>query len=199
MMKKLTIFVSGRLVFQDDKGPESEFGLKAGANFSTISGATDGRKRQHVDAGFNGGVLLRVHLSSSWGIQPEALYSGQGREIQRQRRQRHAVNSAYINVPIMLTYSLPLGLSFPGRLPQIGVLMSAKDNSDGITTDIKPNYKSTDISLAMGAAFTTPFKLGFDARYNLGLTNVQDAQHSNGSSLKNGVFQLGVFYMICGK
>lgn len=170
-----------------------QFGLKAGANFSTITGATDGQSASTL-IGFNGGVLLRLHLNKTWAIQPEALYSGQGAKYSGSGGNGTASN-AYINVPIMLTYSLPLGLSFQAG-PQIGLLLSAKDNSGGVTTDAKPAYKSTDISLAMGAAFTTPFKLGFDARYNLGLTNVENAQQSNGGSLKNGVFQLGVFYLL---
>lgn len=191
MMKKLTILSLAVLSFTTTKA-QIQFGLKAGANFSTVTGATDGQSASTL-IGFNGGILVRLHLNSSWAIQPEALYSGQGAKYSGNSGSG-TVNNAYINVPIMLTYSLPLGLSFQAG-PQIGILMSAKDNSGGITTDVKPAYKSTDISVAMGAAFTTPFKLGFDARYNLGLTNIQNAQNSNGGSLKNGVFQLGVFYL----
>ncbi len=192
MMKNLTMLLLAALSFTTTKA-QIQFGLKAGANFSTITGATNGQSTSTL-IGFNGGVLLRLHLNKTWAIQPEALYSGQGAKYSG-NNSSGTVNNAYINIPVMLTYSLPFGLSLQAG-PQFGLLMSAKDNSGGVTTDIKPAYKSTDISLAMGAAFTTPFKLGFDARYNLGLTNLQNAQGSNGSSLKNGVFQFGVFYLL---
>lgn len=171
------------------------FGLKAGANFSTITGSDASGASTLV--GFNGGVLLRLNLGSSWGIQPEALYSGQGAKYSSSTASGTEHN-AYINIPVLLTYRLPFGLALQAG-PQFGLLMSAKADAGGVTVDNKSLYKSSDISLAMGAAFTTPFKLGFDARYNLGLANVENAPSSGGGTLKNGVFQLGVFYMLAGK
>ncbi len=77
--------------------------------------------------------------------------------------------------------------------------MSAKASSGGVSVDHKSDYKSSDVSMDFGAAFTTPFKLGFDARYNVGLANVENTGNSgNTGQLKNGVFQLGVFYLFGG-
>jgi hypothetical protein len=39
---------------------------------------------------------------------------------------------------------------------------------------------------------------GIDARYNLGLTNIP-AQEEAGQTLKNSVFQVGVFYIFGSK
>ena len=51
--------------------------------------------------------------------------------------------------------------------------------------------KSTDLAWAFGAGYVIPdVNLGVDVRYNLGLTKLAD-----GSSSKNGVFQVGVFYL----
>ncbi|MDP4217304.1 MAG: hypothetical protein Q8927_13970, partial [Bacteroidota bacterium] len=53
---------------------------------------------------------------------------------------------------------------------------------------------STDFSWAIGAGFLLPMNLGIDARYNIGLANIAKDQ-SNGQSIKNGVIQIGVFYL----
>jgi len=173
-----------------------KFGIKGGANFSTISGSDASGASSLIN--FYGGALVRIHLVGGWGIQPEAVYSGQGAKYSAPGYGSSTGNNAYINIPVLLTYKLPFGLSFQAG-PQFGILMSAKVKSGGVSVDEKPNYKSSDVSLAMGAAFTTPFKLGFDARYNLGLTNIENTANSgNTGQLKNGVFQLGVFYLFGG-
>jgi hypothetical protein len=173
-----------------------KFGIKAGANFSTFSGSDAGGASSLI--GFNGGVLVKIHLIGGWGIQPEALYSGQGAKYSSPGNGTGTFNNAYINIPVLLTYKLPFGLSFQVG-PQFGILMSAKASSGGVSVDEKSNYKSSDVSLDMGAAFMTPFKLGFDARYNLGLANIENTNVAgNTGQLKNGVFQLGVFYILGG-
>jgi hypothetical protein len=173
-----------------------KFGIKAGANFSTLTGSNASGASSLI--GFNGGVLLKIHLAGGWGIQGEGLYSGQGSKFSDPSAGSSTSNNAYINIPVLLTYKLPFGLSFQAG-PQFGILMSAKASSGGVSVDEKSNYKSSDVSLDMGAAFMTPFKLGFDARYNLGLTNVWNPNVSiNTGQLKNGVFQLGVFYILGG-
>jgi len=192
--KLVLLFIAG-LSFATTRA-QVGFGLKAGANFSTVTGNDAAGASTLI--GFNGGVLVRLHLNDRWSIQPEALYSGQGAKFSDSTGSG-TIHNAYLNIPVLLTFSLPLGLSFQAG-PQLGLLMSANASSEGVSVDEKSFYKSTDLSLVLGAAFTTPFKLGFDARYNLGLANIENVSSSNGGgTLKNGVFQLGVFYMLAGK
>jgi hypothetical protein len=66
----------------------------------------------------------------------------------------------------------------------------------------KSQYKSTDIAWTLGTGYLSPFNVGFDIRYNLGLTDfsnvtpagMQSAPVQNGS-IKNSVLQIGVFYL----
>ena len=86
--------------------------------------------------------------------------------------------------------------------PQLGLLMSAKLNSGGVSVDVKNGYKSTDFSFVFGFGYLIkPAGLGFDLRYNLGLSNIEDnsSSISLGGSIKNSVTQLSIFYMFRGK
>jgi Outer membrane protein beta-barrel domain len=193
--KKLVLLLIAGLSFATTQA-QIGFGVKAGANFSSITGS-DAQGFSSL-IGFNGGVLVRIHLNDRWSIQPEALYSGQGAKFSDSTGSAN-LHNAYLNIPIMLCYSLPLGLSFQAG-PQFGLLLSANESAQGVSVDIKQFYNTSDVSIAMGASFMTPFKLGFDARYNLGLANIEKTSLTTGTgTLKNGVFQVGVFYMLAGK
>jgi len=195
--KKLVLLLIAGLSFATTQA-QIGFGIKAGANFSNFTG-TDAQQGFSTLVGFNGGVLVKLHLGGGWSIQPEALYSGQGAKFTDSSGNSGNLHNAYLNIPVLLCYKLPFGLSFQAG-PQFGLLMSANVTSQGVSVDTKSLYKSSDVSIIMGAAFKTPFKLGFDARYNLGVTNIEKADASTGAgTLKNGIFQLGVFYMLAGK
>jgi hypothetical protein len=77
--------------------------------------------------------------------------------------------------------------------PQIGFLISAKSKNNNDITDIKDNYKPIDFGISVGASYVfPPTGFGIDARYNLGLSNIN--KNSSVNSTNRGV-QLGVFYI----
>jgi hypothetical protein len=164
--------------------------VKAGANFSTFTGsAADGAK---MLVGFHGGAFSRIPILSSCFLQPELLYSGQGAKGTVNETD-FSVNQSYLNVPVLFQYQHSSGL-FAETGPQIGFLLAAKVKSGGISEDVKSSYKSTDFSWAFGLGYRIPsIGAGIDARYNLGLSNVP-SEDMAGESLKNSVFQVGLFY-----
>jgi hypothetical protein len=168
-----------------------QFGVKAGANFATLTGDnSDGVKTK---VGFNAGALVSLPLFNEFSLQPEVVYSGQGYKYSGAGFSGTASNS-YINVPVLFKYNNPTGF-FAETGPQVGFLMSAKAKMDGQdNVDIKDEYNSVDFSWALGIGYLIkPMNIGIDVRYNLGLSNV--IKESNGGSAKNGVFQVGVFYL----
>ena len=170
-----------------------QFGLKAGANLANVNGSGVTGNKTLVN--FNGGALVRIKLAAGFSLQPEVVYSGQGAKTTNSSDgSTETVHQNYVNVPVMLQYSLPLGLFFETG-PQLGFLTTAKISDNGQSADIKSSYKSTDFSWALGAGFLTPVHLGFDLRYNLGLSNISSAASGYTGSIKNGVFQVGVFYL----
>ena len=164
-----------------------QFGLKGGANFSTLTNSTGGSTLIN----FNAGMLVKIPLDHVLSLQPEAYYSGQGIKAPDGKI---VVN--YINIPFLLTYTLPAGVFFQTG-PQLGVLLSAKVKADsGENEDLKDFFKSTDFDWAFGAGYQVPKGgFGFNVRYNLGISSVGKL----GGTSKNSVFQVGISYLFPGK
>jgi len=81
--------------------------------------------------------------------------------------------------------------------PQFGFLTSATGpDPTGVVSgsvDIKSYLKSSDFSIALGAGFDIK-KFVIDARYNLGISEVNDSAGS--TAAKNQVFQLSVGFKL---
>jgi hypothetical protein len=174
------------------------FGIKAGANlaketakYQGLSVSTDSK------VNFMAGVYLTAMISSKIGIQPEVLYSGQGGQI-TQAGTTFKDKFAYLNVPVLLRYQIvPMFSIHIG--PQFGILMSAKsdDGSGNGYQDVKAQYKSSDVALAIGAALDLPGGFNFGVRYVDGLSNIYIDTSSG--TVKNGVWQLNIGFKLFGK
>ena len=157
------------------------FGLKAGMNASTLTNSSYDSK-----IGFNAGALAHIHTSSkSWAIQPELVYSLEGGKLKGNSDVK--TNLSYLNVPVLVQYLFSNGFRIEAG-PQIGFLMSAKAKPGD--ADIKNAFNTTNISIPVGLGYLTTYGLGFDARYNFGLSDVtKDDRKVNANT-----FQFGLFY-----
>jgi len=99
-----------------------------------------------------------------------------------------------MNIPVILKLYLIGGLNLQAG-PQFGFVMSAEQENPltGNFEDIKDDLKSSDISAGLGLGFDAPFGLTIDARYNLGLSEINDAQ---AQAIKNQVFQLSLGFKL---
>jgi hypothetical protein len=189
-MKKLALVLLAGMSIATAANAQFQFGIKAGANFSTVNGSAE--PNASTMAGFNGGVYFKLPLTGHLSIQPELLYSGQGFE-DNGGGENDKQHFNYFNIPILLKYTHFSGL-FVEAGPQFGVLTSATYKSGGVNGDDKSYYNSADLSLAVGVGFkipTTP--LSIDARYNLGLSNIENSSGTGGiGSIRNGSFQIGL-------
>lgn len=194
-MKKLAFVLFVGLSFATTTNAQIKFGVKAGANFANVNGDNVGSTSTLV--GFNGGVFVGLGLADHLSLQPELVYSMQGfKQDDNGTTATQSLN--YLNIPVLLKYRFPMGL-FIETGPQIGFLMSAKAKESGVSIDDKSGLKSTDFSWAIGAGFHIPTtQLAVDVRYNFGLANIVDDSNSGGSSssVKNGVFQVGLMYTL---
>ena len=162
---------------------DTHFGLKAGLNISSLD-VKDG-----VDfdskAGFHIGGLAHVHLSPHFGIQPEIVYSEQGGQ---DGDEKWKIN--YLNVPVLFQYMTGSGFRLQTG-PQLGFAVSSKIKTGDIEQNIKDDVNTVDVSWSLGASYLFPEAIGIDARYNIGITNVNDAETPE---VRNRVFQIGLFY-----
>ncbi len=94
----------------------------------------------------------------------------------------------YLSLPLMGKYYVTKGLSVEAG-PQIGYLLSAKDEG----RDVKDNFKTIDYGLTFGVGYKLENGLNFTARYNAGLSNINDVAGSK-DKFRNGVAQLSIGY-----
>jgi len=165
----------------------THFGLKAGVNIANIKieNAGDGDTR----VGFHAGGLAHIHVSKHFAVQPELVFSTQGRR-ETINGQKYKTNLSYINVPVLAQYMTGSGFRLQTG-PQFGVLVDAESGVDEASDDVQKNYKTPEFSWVFGASYLTNSGFGFDARYNLGLSNINDL---GPREYKNRVVALGVFY-----
>jgi hypothetical protein len=188
-MKKTIIFAAAFFMLSSIsvQAQKVHFGVKGGMNASSLNytGNTD----MQTKIGFNAGVLAHIHSSSAqWAIQPELYYSSEG--AKSKSNSDASLNLGYLNVPVLAQYMFDNGFRIEAG-PQIGFLLSAKNKTNSSSTDVKDAYKSTAFSIPVGVGYLTHSGLGFDARYNFGISNIVD---NNGPSVKSNVFQFGIFY-----
>ena len=188
-MKKLVLlFVTAGAFFT--AGAQVQFGVKAGVNMATLVGSGSDGTSTKVD--LHGGGFARIPLVNSLFLQPELVFSGQGTRVTSDGAD-FTVNQAYLNFPVLVKYHHESGF-FGETGPQLGFLLAANVKDGSVSQDVKSSYKSTDISWAFGVGYRlTSMPAGIDLRYNLGLTNIA-AQEVSGQSVRNSVFQIGVFY-----
>lgn len=161
------------------------FGLKAGANVSSVSNSDDSKAK----FGFYGGAFVNVPLSASFNIQPEVLYSGKG--VKADGPLDLTLNLDYISVPVMFQYEATPQFYLEAG-PEFSFLISAKAKSGGNSADVKNSFNGFDFGVGLGAGYDFTSNFGANIRYVAGATDI--VKNNNGDSSKNGVFQFGLTY-----
>jgi len=166
-------------------------GIKGGLNFANMAGNINDNNglKGTFDSrtGYHFGAFTLIKVGKI-GIQPEVLFSKQGSKVKVNTGDFDA-NFSYINIPIIVKLYTVAGINLQIG-PQFGFLSRAEiDNQD-----MKDSFKNSDVSLALGAGWDLPFGIKIDARYNLGLTKIEDDAVFN--NVKNQVIQVAVGYTL---
>jgi hypothetical protein len=149
-----------------------DWGIRAGANFSTLSNSVDTSSQ----TGYYAGVYRQFGIVPDLlYIQPELQFSKQGFDTNIS-----SVDLNYIHLPIVARIYIMKLLSFETG-PQFGVLVS--DNADNY------DFNSLDTSWDFGMSINLPFRLSIDARYITGLIELIE-----GSDSKSQVIQVGASF-----
>jgi hypothetical protein len=170
-------------------------GIKGGVNFANIN-VSDPQATWDGKTGFHGGAFALIKVTA-FAVQPEVIFSQQGSKVSFNSQDINA-NFSYLNVPIIAKFYLPLGLNLQLG-PQFGFLTSAESDFNPVTgslqtTDLTNYYKNSDVSIGMGIGWDLPMKLSIDARYNLGVSEIND--NASLSQTKNQVFQISLGYKL---
>ena len=193
-MKKIIMAVA-ILAISTGVNAQITFGVKGGVTAANIQskGSFEGisvNETSGTKIGFYAGALAEIGVTESFFFQPEILFSMLGGADKDDKDNK--LNLAYINVPLLAKYKME-GLSiYLG--PQIGYLMSAKAKDAEDNEDIKDSFKSTDFSAVVGVGYTLESGLGFDARYQLGLSSTLKDAPDNFTQ-KNNAFSFGIHFL----
>jgi hypothetical protein len=175
------IFIVLILISAGVNAQETQFGVKAGVNFSNMS--VEDADDKTLKTGFHAGVFGKYGITEYFAIQPELLFTTKGITSSYDAliaEGEAKINLNYIELPVNLVYNLSEDFAFHFG-PYIGYLAGANvstnnellgfldlDTNDDISRD---NFKPLDFGLTAGLGFTLEqFVFGF--KYNLGLTQV---------------------------
>lgn len=187
-----------------------DYGIKAGANFSTLTDKATGASISNTSykAGLYAGIFGSINIGEGIGISADLAFSQMGGKADLVDNTGTKVGTIdqtlnYIPLSVFFNYGIPnvkgLGV-FAG--PQISFLASYKGKAtiDGVgtteSTD-KSGIKSTDFAGVIGVQYQLPtIPIIFSARYQYGFTNIgKDA----GDKLYNSAATVTVGYAFGGK
>lgn len=179
-MKKIILTLAAVCVVsfanaQDKKeksGSDITFGVKAGYANTNFGGDAD----TDAASNFYFGGLVDFTISEKFHVQPELLYSMEGAD-----NDESGLN--FVRIPVMAKYYVMDGLNLQAG-PQFGFVAGGDD--------IKDSLKSFDYGLGFGAGYELESGLFFDARYNLGLADLND--NGTDSKVTTNSFNVGLGY-----
>ena len=169
-----------------------------GGTLSTLTGDTDGAK---MKIGLVGGAEFGYNINDMFAVTAGALVSMQGAKSDDTPLVKDVSTTlTYLNIPVLANVYVAPGLAIKAGL-QPGFLLSQKAKGDMLIGNNSweefektgtDGLKKFDLSIPLGLSYEIS-DFVIDARYNLGLTNINDG---NDEKVKNGVIMLTVGYKI---
>jgi len=189
-MKKLLIVIVS-VVSVTFANAQTKFGIKGGVNISTITGDNSEIFSSSVSAHVGG--IANFSVAKQFSLQPEVMLSFEGAKFST-GGVTGSETATYVNIPVLGQYHAGSGFILQSG-PQLGLLMGANRKIDRQGSEnVKGELKSTNFSWAFGVGFVPQgSKVGFDLRYNLGLSNINAG---NGPTNRTSLWQIGTFIML---
>jgi len=149
-----------------------QLGVKGGINFSNISTDEDDIENLEGKLGFQAGLMLRINLTETFAIQPEALFVRKGAKYEFLGSEVKS-NMDYVDFPVLLVFkpvdfiSIQVGPQFSYLL---GTNVTYGDGFAGIGQGYdaeRDDFEDVDYGLAAGLGFNLGNAI-IDVRYTRG-------------------------------
>lgn len=215
-MKK--ILVSAALVFSISTFAQ-QFGAKAGLNVSSIS-TKNTLENIKSRVGFNVGLYMNFPISEKFSFQPELIYTQYGSKSTFEIIGGNPSYSQslsldftdtynFIAVPLALQYKISpkfyaetgaeVGFLISGKSKGRSILVETFGNSSKTTVedfdrDIASELNKINLGVMLGAGYYVTEKLGVNARYVAGVTDIAKNRMGDSEKAYHNVFQVGVTY-----
>jgi hypothetical protein len=175
-----------------DTALSAKFGIKGGLNLTNLYVANT--TNEHIKAGFNAGVFVKIPVTRGFSIQPELLYSVKGAKDTynnvAQGSGEYRFNLNYLELPLLAVVNLGPNFNihaggYAAYLTGANVQdVNSNGNIDGATDLNADNFNRWDFGLVGGAGFDIEnFTIG--ARYNYGLKNIGKTGNLSGDLTQN--------------
>jgi hypothetical protein len=215
-MKKIALLLLAGLSFTFAQA-QVQYGLKAGVNYSNLSGDLQHEDIYQNKLGFVGGITTNIPLSSDgfFNLAPELLYSAKGYQYQDDKftgpdgqewKRKGDLSFNYIDLPVM--FKINAGGLFFEAGPVASYLLDIKDKTELKIGEVdqedtriisKGNASDFEIGYAAGLGFKAPMGVTLNLRYNGSINALAD--ENDGGDLTNGrhsLFQFTVGYLLGG-
>ena len=169
-------------------------GILVGANFANVkieSGGADVSFDNKI--GLVAGVFAGIPIAPSVALEPGVFFVQHGAKI-TDGTDTARIKLNYLEVPVLLRVAAPIGSGAALRIfagPAIGFKLSAKVTGGGEDQDISDDTETINYSAVFGAGLQVSNFL-FDARYNLGLKDLDKTADSTDTAKTRG------FYLMAG-
>lgn len=223
-MKKLLLIASVAMMGAVANAQEFKFGPKAGYSLSMLKAEGDGESYKFDSKStFYAGAFVEYKFNDKFGVQGEVLYSpiggkqkesfsyaDMGAQVTGSEETDFKLGS--VQIPVSAKYFATENLAFALGL-NVGIITSAKvdytstatvsfmgetqTESESGSEDVKNEMNTLNLAPFVGAEYTLENGLFFDARYNLGVSNLIKNQEGN-ETLKNSFFQVGIGFKFGG-
>lgn len=179
-----------------------QLGIKGGGNLESFTGSDGPNYTSHsFQAGWNAGVFTNFWLGNHFAIAPEVLYTTAGASIKTTNSDNNQnvyvnnqLNLSYISVPVMAKVRFTGGFYLETG-PEINFNVSQGKYQN---QTVKNFTNGADFAWGLGLGYQSPIGLGIGARYNVGLTKVDNVSDANFQDVNwhNSGFQLDLFWTI---
>ena len=193
MKKLIFLAIAIMALLLNTNAQSTQFGVKAGVNFAKLTGDIENAKTR---TSFHAGGVMEFMFSDKFSLQPELLYSSQGTE-QDYNGATITSKMDYLNLPLKGKFYVAEGFSLQAG-PQVGYLIAAEQETDSDVVPVEDDLRSLRQDFDFGAIFGIGYKLSsglfFDASYNVGLYNINNAGYYD-IQYKNNVIQVSLGYL----
>ncbi|QIY89790.1 porin family protein [Chryseobacterium gallinarum] len=219
-MKKLLLIAAVAVMGITANAQEFRFGPKAGYSYSTLKVKGDGQSETSdpLHTFYIGGIA-EYKLSDKFALQGELLYSPLGGKVKIKEADPEDPTTFFnfkakqtfhtLLIPVSAKYFITEGLSVSAGV-NVGLILSAKSKLSADLgmgplfelevdkeIDIKDQLNTLNLAPFLGAEYALENGLFFDARYNLGVSNL--AKNAQGDEkLTNSFIQVGVGFKFGG-
>ena len=189
-MKKLFTILTVVALTATISFAQVQFGIKAGFNNSAV-GSSDSDMNEAISSksGMQFGGIAMFELSDAIQLRTGAIYSQKGATL----LDEITFALDYLEVPADFAFMLGDGGFALSAGPYFAFLMSSKLKFEGESDDME-DISAMDIGLNFGASYLINEQILIDARYGMGLMNL-DSDSDSDVTMLNGALQISVGYV----